>query len=101
MRRVLVAGVLVAALTARSSEVPEREQVLSSGAELRGTVPAGSEPAVAVDGQVQQAGSRPADGDRLLVTVSPQLPPGPHVLTVAAVRADGLVVADAVPFSVS
>lgn len=82
-----------------SVEVPSPGSSVPPGAELRALVPAQSRPAVTVDGEQQQFRSAAADGDRQVVTLSPDLAPGDHVLTVAAVRADGVVVAGAVAFT--
>ena len=73
---------------------------LESGAELRATVPVGSRLTVLLDAEAYAPQTSPSDGDRTLVTLAPDLTAGSHVLTVAAVRRDGLLLAQAVQFDV-
>lgn len=88
-------------LTGAVIEVPERGgPPLPRDAELRATVPAQAQATVLLDGEVREFRQEPSDGDRLLLTFAPGLAPGQHLLTVAAVRADGLLVAAAATFQV-
>lgn len=83
-------------------EVPEPGAApLESGAELRATVPVGSRVTVLVDAEAYGPRMTPSDGDRMLVTLAPDLTEGSHVLTVAAVRTDGLLFAQAVEFGIT
>lgn len=81
-------------------ELPESGATVDRGSELRAAAPAQSRPTVLVDSEVQPSESEPSDGDRLLVTSSPDLAPGRHVLVLVAVRADGIVDAEAVVFQI-
>lgn len=82
-------------------EVPEPAGgSVAAGTALRAYVPAAArEVLVLLDGTQVEAQQRPADGDRTEVTAAPDLRPGPHVLTVVAVRADDLVVARSAAFT--
>lgn len=84
-------------------EVPswsEPAPSLPPGTELVAYVHADARVTVAVDGITVEAEESAADGDRTRVSVRPDLVAGRHVLTVSAVRADGLLVADAGAFTV-
>lgn len=69
--------------------------------ELSAYAPAGSQAALWLDDEQIIAEETVADGDRTQLTASPQLPAGQHVLTVTAVRSDGLLLARSVAFEVS
>lgn len=81
-------------------EAPLHAATRQSGQEMRAIVPAAAQTTVWLDGAQQQTSETPADGDRTAVTLSPQLGAGEHVLTVAVVRADGLLLAESVVFRV-
>jgi hypothetical protein len=69
--------------------------------ELSAYAPAGSDASLWLDGAEVDAEQTAADGDRIQLTASPELAAGQHVLTVTAVRADGLLLAQSVAFQVS
>lgn len=69
--------------------------------ELRGSVPTGSQAAMWLDGSEIEAEETGADGDRTQLTATPELSAGQHVVTVTAVRADGLLLARSTAFAVS
>jgi hypothetical protein len=69
--------------------------------ELSAYAPAGSQAALWLDADQVEAEQTAADGDRTQLTAGPELSTGRHVVTVTAVRADGLLLAQSVAFEVS
>lgn len=69
--------------------------------EVSGYAPAGSQAAVWLDGAEVDAEQTAADGDRTQLTATPEPAAGQHVVTVTAVRADGLLLARSTAFEVS
>lgn len=82
-------------------ESPVPGEPVEPDTELSAYVPAGSRAALWLDGQEVIAEETVADGDRTQLTASPQLSAGRHVVTVTAVRSDGLLLARSIAFDVS
>lgn len=81
-------------------DAPQPGAVVTSRSEVRAYVPAAARTQVLLDGAAQEFTATPSDGDRTEVSLSVALPAGRHQLLVAATRADGFLLAEAVPFSV-
>ncbi len=79
---------------------PQAGTTVPTGSRLRALVPAAARTVVLLDGAAQRFTTTPKDGDRTEVSLAPDLAPGDHLLLVAATRADGLLLAGAVPFTV-